>query len=105
MFKYGEATAKIFRKHPGILKTRWYALLSLVAMIIAIILIILSFSSRLASTLLVAGALLYIIILLFTTFQVAARSRKPLALLTPFLLCSQHVMYNLGFLKGIITQR
>ena len=28
MFRYGEATAKIFLKHPGILRTRWYALLS-----------------------------------------------------------------------------
>lgn len=96
MYKYGVAAARISRMHPGILKVRWYALLSLIAMFIALILLIVSLKTFLVL------AIVYIATLLLTTLQVIIKTKKPAALLTPVLLFLQHVLYNAGFLAGLL---
>lgn len=95
MYKYGVAAARIFRMHPGILKVRWYALLSLIAMLIAVILLIVS----LKTFLVLLG--IYVAMLLLTMLQVMIKTKKPAALLTPVLLFLQHGLYNVGFFAGL----
>ena len=101
MYRYGEASARIFKLHPGILKTRWYALLSLTGMFAVILLFILSFSSLSALYILSAMVAIYAVALILTTISVMIKTKKPIALLTPVLLFLQHGLYNLGFLTGL----
>jgi len=103
MYKYGEAAAKIFRLHPGILKTRWYALLSLIGMIGAIILLILSFKSLAVLYILLTLIALYLVALALTTISVLIKTKKLMALLTPVLLVLQHSLYNIGFIMGLVN--
>ena len=104
MYKYGVATGRIFRKHPGILAVRWYALLSLIVMLLglAILIAALITSNVLLLYIVAILAAIYILALLITTVQTFARSREPLALLTPLLLFLQHVLYNAGLISGML---
>ncbi|MFO8015583.1 MAG: glycosyltransferase [Candidatus Woesearchaeota archaeon] len=101
MYKYGVAAARIAKMHPGILRTRWYALLSLAGMIAALALLILSLISIPAMYAFISLAGIYILMLLATTAKVLMSIKGPIALLTPLLLFFQHGLYNIGFLAGL----
>ncbi len=100
MFKYGQATRRIFSKHSGILKTRWYSLgpIGLVAGIIALSL--LGLWKSLFWCVLGYAILLYLIIVLLTTIAVTINRRTILGFLTPIILISQHLAYGIGFIIG-----
>jgi len=102
MYKYGEAAARVFKLHPGILKARWYASLSLFGMALVIILFVISFSSILALYLLEGLVIAYLAMLLLTTLQVIVKLKKPIAIFTPFILALQHLFYNIGFMAGLV---
>lgn len=102
MYNYGVASAKVFDLHPGIIRVRWYALLSLASMFIFILLLIMSFSSRFVLRMVFALVIIYLLALILTTMKVLIKTKKPIALLTPVLLFLQHSLYNIGFLIGLL---
>jgi len=104
MYNYGIATAKIFKMHPEILRIRWYALVSVFALVTAVVIIILSFFNSLIFKIFVLLLLIYIVILAMTTVEVYYKSKLKNSLLTMILIPIQHLMYAVGFLKEIIAK-
>ena len=102
MFKYGEATGKIFRKHKGILKVRWYSLLPVMLIFGVILLLILSVFNFFFIYMLSFGLLVYVLLLLYTTIDVLFKSKLLGSLLTPLILFVQHISYGFGLLMGVL---
>lgn len=102
MYKYGIATARIFRKHPGILKVRWYAMPPVLLVLGSVFLGVLGIILPLAWTLLAISLGVYGALILFTMLQVALRSAMWSSWLVLFLLPAQHIFYAFGFLSGLI---
>ncbi len=106
MFKYGEATAKIFRKHPEkeFISTRWYGFMPSAALVVLVGLIIASFYSigALMSLAFILG--MYAAADIMTAISVMQRTRLAYSMTSLFLLPMQHFLYAAGFLKGILKQ-
>lgn len=104
MFKYGEATARIFKKHGEIefLKIRWYGVIPVLASILLIAMIILSFYSRLALYTLCLLAGFYAIADIMTAITVIDATEMNYSLVSLVLLPLQHFLYAVGFVKGLI---
>ena len=104
MFRYGEATAKIFRKHRemGFLKIRWYGLVPVFALIGFVALVVLSLFYLQA--LMTLGFLLgaYAAADIMTAISVIQKTRMHYSLVSLVLLPLQHLMYAIGFVKGLI---
>jgi len=100
MFLYGEAMAKIMKKHKKVV--RWYAILpsiSILALLLAYPIIKLF---PIAVYLYGLAIVAYLFALIISTVQVYRRYRSPFSLLTLVLLPLQHFSYGFGFLKGIL---
>jgi len=106
MYKYGEATARIFKKHKELkfLSIRWYGLLPVFALILFIAFGVLSFYSRKSLCILSYLFGLYLLLDLLTSASVLYRTKKAYSLISFFLIPLQHLFYAIGFFKGILTQ-
>ncbi|MHA1677509.1 MAG: glycosyltransferase [Promethearchaeota archaeon] len=96
MYKYGEATTKIFKKHGwNIFKVRWYALLLPAYFKILIIMIFLSF---------IFNFLLYfvLILILFYLFGLIVTSIQTGDIRTIYILLLSHIYYLSGMVRGVI---
>ncbi|MBI1970844.1 glycosyltransferase [Candidatus Woesearchaeota archaeon] len=100
MYKYGQATRRTFRKHHGILQTRWYALGPVLLLLGSLILLLMGVVWPFAITILQSALLLYISLLLLTMIIEVIPKVGIIGALTPFVLLSQHVLYGIGFLRG-----
>lgn len=100
MYFYGVATAHIFRKHPGILYVRWYALPPAALLVGTIMLTLLGLILPVAWLILAIGLGIYAVLVLLTTIEVAMRSGRFASTLTILLLPCQHMAYAFGFLYG-----
>jgi cellulose synthase/poly-beta-1,6-N-acetylglucosamine synthase-like glycosyltransferase len=99
MYKYGKASAKILisqKDKSQFIKTRWYGFVTPLFFASIILLGLLSIIINIFSYLTFIIFLSYIIALLLTTIQVLAIAKKPIALLTPFVIFLQHVAYAWG---------
>lgn len=99
MYLYGEAMGRVTRKNRGVV--RWYAFtagLGVIGLVLAYPLV--RFVPYMGYAYLAAAAV-YLGLLCVATFQVAARLRTPASLLTLLLLPLQHLVYGVGFLKGL----
>ena len=107
MYNYGIASADVIKLHPHAIKSRWYAVIvALFTLYIFSAPFILFFTELiLLKNVIIATLLMYIIILLITTLQVMMSTKMFLSLLTPFILFLQHILYGLGFIKGILSVR
>ena len=105
MFKYGEATAKILKKHKELdfIKIRWYALVPVISLLLLIFLVISSFYSKKALHILILLIIIYAIADVMTTIRVIDKTRMYYSLISLFLLPMQHILYALGFIKGIFA--
>ena len=97
MFKYGAWMTELFRKHGELI--RWYALLPPIAIIFTAVAIISSIKYVLLMKILLILALMYFILVLFSTIQVMHKMKSIYGLLTFLLLPVQHVMYGFGVLS------
>jgi cellulose synthase/poly-beta-1,6-N-acetylglucosamine synthase-like glycosyltransferase len=102
MWRYGFATARICKKHPGILRVRWYALPSVLLMSGSLTLVVLGYWWPMSWTLLAVGFGLYAVLLLFITLQVMTQTGMWQSLAIPFLLLVQHCVYAAGFVYGLL---
>lgn len=102
MYNYGIATARIFKKHPDILRIRGYALPPVFLVLGSTALFLIGFVIPLAWALLVLGLGIYAALVFFTMLQVAFQSARLGSLRVLFVLPLQHICYALGFLRGII---
>ena len=106
MYKYGEATGKIAKNHPGIFIVRWYGLMPVI-MILGSVLTLLSWITNIVAWVFVPlfyfGLFFYILVLILTTLEVLILTKRIGALAAPFLLIGHHVFYAIGFLKGLLT--
>ncbi|MFC1754028.1 glycosyltransferase [Thermoproteota archaeon] len=105
MFKYGEATSKIFKKHKELefLGIRWYGLVPVFGVIIFIALVIGSFYSMTVQYILSLSVILYAITDIMTAISVVDKTRLSYSLLSVFLLPIQHFLYAVGFVKGLLS--
>lgn len=103
MFRYGEATARIFKKHkePEFLKIRWYGVVPVFALILLIALIVLSFYSSLALYSLGLLAGFYAIADIMTAITVIEATEMNYSLVSLVLLPLQHFLYAVGFIFGL----
>jgi len=101
MYKYGLATARIFKKHPGILHVRWYALPPVFLLVGSIALAITGLLFPLAWIVLAVVLGAYAALILLTTIQVAFKSGRLASVWSIFLIPCQHIAYALGFLYGL----
>ena len=104
MFRYGEATARIFRKHEELefLRMRWYGLLPVSALLVFIIILIASFYSANALHILYISISIYLLADIITAISVIARTGMIYSIISILLIPLQHLLYAVGFLKGII---
>lgn len=103
MFSYGEAMARITKKHKK--TVRWYAFfaaLAVLAVIFSYPIIKFLYSAIYIYALVLA---LYITALVVSTAQVYRRSKTIKSLMTMILLPIQHFLYGVGFLKGLLEMR
>jgi len=100
MFKYGQATRRIAKKHKGILKTRWYSLGPVGLVLGVIVLGLLGFWNVLFWKILQYALGFYLLLVLLTTIQVTINRKTILGLLTPAILIAQHLAYGIGFIIG-----
>jgi len=100
MFSYGEAAAKIMRKHKKII--RWYAILP--PLLILALIFAYPFIGLFSQAIYVYEFLIvaYLLGLIVSTAQVYRRQRIFLSLLTLMLLPLQHFSYGFGFLIGTL---
>lgn len=101
MYSYGEAMGRVTRKNRGVV--RWYAFaagLGVIGLVLAFPLV--RFVPYMGLAYLAAAAV-YLGLLCVATVQVAARLRTPASLLTLLLLPLQHLVYGVGFLKGLVA--
>jgi glycosyltransferase involved in cell wall biosynthesis len=103
MWKYGAVTGLIFKKEPGILAVRWYAVPPILLLFGSIILAILGAWWPFAWILLGMGLALYTTAILFTTLEVVFYSRMWQSALVPLLLLIQHFIYSFGFIRGFLS--
>ena len=104
MYKYGKASAKILIAQKNKLKfirTRWYGFVTPAFFVSIIIFGLLSIITNFFSYLTYIIFLIYVIALLLTTIQVLAISKRPIALLTPFVIFLQHASYALGVITEL----
>lgn len=104
MYKYGEATAEIMKKHLGILRVRWYALLAVAFCLGTLLALVLSIWYPQLLLILGLGWALYVLALFYPTYQVWSRTKLSASLLTPIILVGQHVSYAFGFLRGLVKR-
>jgi len=104
MWKYGTVTGLIFKKNPGILAVRWYAVPPILLLLGSITLAILGMRWSFAWTLLGMGLAIYAASILFTTLEVALYSRMWQSVLVPILLMIQHFVYSIGFIRGYLKR-
>lgn len=103
MFHYGEAMARITRKHKKII--RWYAFVASLA-VLAVIFSYPIIRFFAPTVYIYAFAVsLYIIALAISTTQVYRKCKSISSILTMILLPIQHFVYGLGFLKGLLEPR
>ncbi len=101
MYRYGEAMGRVTRKNRAVV--RWYAFAAGLAVIGLALAYPLVRYVPFAAYVYLAGAALYALLLLAAAVRVAARLRHPAALLTLLLLPLQHLVYGIGFLKGLVA--
>lgn len=97
---YGEGAARVTRKNRGMV--RWYAFaagLAVIGLVAAYPLI--RFVPFMAYAYIAIGAV-YLALVCSATVQVVARFRRLQSLLTMALLPLQHLVYGVGFLKGML---
>lgn len=100
MFAYGNAMAKVMRKHKRMV--RWFAPVpSAVLALIMLNFLLLPMSPMMIYSL-ISFFSLYGIFLTISTVQVYSKYRYKVSLLVFLLLPLQHVVYALGFWKGIL---
>lgn len=100
MFLYGDAMAKVIKKHKCIV--RWFAPLPTIGLLSVIFSLLLT--SVLPAMFFVDVTLLlfYFVVLLSSTAEVYSKYRSKASLLVLLLLPAQHLAYASGFLKGIL---
>ena len=103
MFKYGSATARIFRKHPEreFLSIRWYGFLPSAALVVLLGLIIASFYSIGALMTLAFILGIYAAADIMTAISVMQRTKLAYSMASMILLPVQHFLYAVGFMKGL----
>lgn len=103
MFSYGEGMARVTRKNGGIV--RWYAFAAAFAVIgLLVAYPLIRFVPFMAFFYAAAGAA-YLVLVVLSTVQVVARFRSVQSLQVVVLLPLQHLVYGVGFLKGMATAR
>ncbi|MBD3313498.1 glycosyltransferase [Candidatus Woesearchaeota archaeon] len=104
MFKYGEATARIWKKHKNIefLRIRWYGLVPVAALIIFTGILIWSLFSLTGLYILAFVSGVYAAADILTAASVIQKTRMKHSIISLILLPLQHLMYALGFIRGII---
>jgi len=100
MYKYGQATRRTFRKHHGILRTRWYAIGPVLLLLGTPALLLLGIVWPFALSILQSALLLYTSLLFLTMIIEVIPKVGIIGALAPFVLLSQHVLYGIGFLRG-----
>ncbi|MCK4403346.1 MAG: glycosyltransferase [Dehalococcoidia bacterium] len=103
MFHYGEAMARITRKHKKII--RWYAFVASLAVLAVIFSYPIVYFFRPFIYIYAVATLIYIIALAISTTQVYRKCKSISSILTMILLPIQHFVYGLGFLKGLLEPR
>jgi glycosyltransferase involved in cell wall biosynthesis len=104
-FWYGEATAKIIKKHKWsskILIKRWYGLLPTLYYIAIPLLLLLSIFSQKIFGIFLVGVLSYLFVILLTTLQVYFSLGKIKALNTIWIIPAQHANYAYGMMKELL---
>jgi cellulose synthase/poly-beta-1,6-N-acetylglucosamine synthase-like glycosyltransferase len=105
MFKYGEATARIFRKHRDIdfLRIRWYGLVPVAALLMFIALVVLSLFSLAALYTLAFALGMYAAADIMTAISVVEKTGKAYSVISLLLLPLQHFLYAVGIIKGMVN--
>ncbi len=104
MFKYGEATSKIWKLHPSQIMKRWYALAVLMAGVTGAVLLIAGFFYAFLQVVLIYLVLIYLVLVLMASVTVVVRYPAFVSLLSPIILIGQHVSYGLGMVKGLFSR-
>lgn len=104
MLAYGEGMAKVIKKHRDL--TRWYAFIPSIAVLAFTFYVLakiiypeITYIDLFISLLIVV----YLIGLLISALKVYRKSNNLKSLWTLIILPTQHLMYGLGFMKGIIS--
>ena len=100
MFHYGEAMARITRKHKKIV--RWYAFVAGLAVLAVIFSYPIFFLFHPVSYIYAIAVLVYVVALAWSTVQVHRRYKSIKSALTMILLPMQHFLYGVGFIKGLL---
>ena len=103
-FWYGEATAKIIKKHQWdsrILKKRWYGLLPPIYFLGMILLLLLSIFSQKIFGIFLVGLICYLVVLILTTLQVLFSLKKAEAFNSFWIIPLQHLYYAYGIIKEL----
>lgn len=100
MFRYGQATRRIAAKHPSILRVRWYSLGPVALIIGSILLLLVSWWSTIALTLLSGILAVYFFFIILTAIIWVIPRRGAIGFLSFILFPLQHIAYGLGFLRG-----
>jgi len=104
-FLYGEATAKIIKKHKWnkiILKKRWYGLLPPIYFLGMILLLILTIFSQKILGIFLLGIIIYLLAIILTTLQVILHLKKIKAINSIWIIPTQHLYYASGLIKEIL---
>lgn len=104
MFEYGAATARIAKRHPGILLTRWYGVTASVFVLALLLCILVGFVWRpaLLAALGLAGA--YVLGVLVVGVRLLAKYPHRAALWAPVLLVLLHFGYATGFWRAVLAK-
>jgi glycosyltransferase involved in cell wall biosynthesis len=103
VFSYGEAVGRITRKHRKLV--RWYAFVAAFAVLAVIFCYPIIKFLYPAAYIYIFAAILYLTALAVSTARVYERYKALKSLLTMVLLPLQHLLYGLGFLKGLLVAR
>jgi GT2 family glycosyltransferase len=104
-FWYGEATAKIIKKHnwdSKIFKKRWYGLLPPIYFIGMALLLLLSMFSQKIFGIFLVGLICYLTVLGLTTLQVLFSLKKIEAFKAFWIIPMQHAFYAYGIIKELL---
>ncbi|MBU0536677.1 MAG: glycosyltransferase [Nanoarchaeota archaeon] len=104
MFKYGEATSRIWKKHRNMdfLRIRWYGVVPVIALIGFLVLVAFSFYNLTAFYTTAFALGMYAAADMLTTISVVQKTKMHYSLVALVLLPVQHLMYAIGFIKGMI---